>query len=299
LVSKAPEGDAWLHEVKIDGYRAAAVIAGGQVRMLSRNANDWTAKFDPLRHSLAKLKVKSAYLDGEVAVLSSESISDFGALQTALGRIRSGTLVFVVFDILEKDGKDLKALPLSERRDILQKLLAKAPADIQYSEHLVGQGPQFFRVACERGLEGIVSKRAPSPYRSGRGGDWVKVKCSLRQELVIAGYRYATNGSHDLESLLVGYYERGKLVYAGSVGTGWSMKLGRSIMAAVQRKRRDSSPFEAVPRADAKDARRAGPELVCEVQFTAWTKEGRVRHPSFKGMREDKPARDVKREESA
>ena len=130
LVAKAPEGDAWLHEVKIDGYRAAALIAQGKVRMFSRNANDWTAKFDPLPHSLAKLKVTSAYLDGEVAVLNEQGISNFEALQTALGRIRKGSLTFIVFDILEKDGKDLRKLPLIERKAILEKLLAKEPGDI-------------------------------------------------------------------------------------------------------------------------------------------------------------------------
>ena len=144
-----------------------------------------------------------------------------------------------------------------------------------------------------------MSKRSASPYRSGRGGDWVKVKCSLRQELVIGGYRYATNGDSNLGSLLVGYYDAGKLVYAGSVGTGWSIKLGRSIMAAVQRLTQDEPPFTSVPRPDSKDARWAEPRLVCEVQFTEWTKDGRVRHPSFKGLREDKPAKDVKREKPA
>lgn len=142
-----------------------------------------------------------------------------------------------------------------------------------------------------------MSKRADSSYQSGRNGDWVKVKCVLRQEFVIGSYRYATNGTLDLGSLLIGYYEKGKLIYAGSVGTGWSRQLGRSIMAAVQRNGRDDSPFVAVPRPDAKDAKWADPKLVAEVQFTTWTRDGRVWHPSFKGMREDKPAKEVKREE--
>jgi bifunctional non-homologous end joining protein LigD len=239
------------------------------------------------------------YLDGEVAVLTEGGIFSFEALQSALGRTGTGGLVYVVFDILMKDGRDLRALPLVVRNAILEKLLKKAPAEIRYSQHIAGQGPEFYKLACQRDLEGIVSKRAASPYRSGRGGDWLKVKCSLRQELVIAGYRYATNGSSNLGALLVGYYNAKKLIYAGSVGTGWSIKLGRSIMAALQRIAQDRPPFASIPRPDAKAAKWAEPRLVCEVQFTEWTKEGRIRHPSFKGLREDKPTKDVKRERPA
>src|SRR5689334_15642612 len=222
--------------------------------------------------------------------------SDFEALQEALGRTRKGTLTYIVFDILEKDGKDLRELPLIERKAMLQKLLAKSPAGIHFSEYIIGKGPQFFRAACQKHREGIVSKRVDSAYRSGRNGDWLKVKFVLRQAFVIGGYLYATNGTLDLGSLLIGYFEKGKLIYAGSVGTGWSHQLGRSIMAAVQRNGRDDSPFVAVPRPDAKDAKCANPKLVAEVQFTTWTRDGRVRHPSFKGLREDKPAKDVRRE---
>ena len=167
---------------------------------------------------------------------------------------------------------------------------------MQFSSDVTGQGSKFFKLACKRHLEGIVSKRANAPYRSGRSSDWLKTKCTYRQEFVIGGYRRETTGRPNLGSLLIGYYDGAKLIYAGSVGTGWSVQLGRSIMARLLRIGRDSSPFVAVPRPDAKDAHWAEPKLVCEVEFSTWTRDGRVRHPSFKGLREDKPAQEVRRE---
>jgi bifunctional non-homologous end joining protein LigD len=301
LTKMAPEGDSWIHEVKIDGYRTAARIERGQVAMFTRAGNDWTPRFRPIAAILAGLRVRTAYIDGEIAVLTNEAISDFGALQEALGRHGgSAELVYVAFDILHLDGRDLRALPLVERKAILEKLLAKLPkgSTVQFSQHVTGQGPEFFKVACQRHLEGIVSKRATSPYLAGRGGDWVKTKCTYRQKFVVGGYRYETTGRSNLGSLLIGYYDRGKLIYAGSVGTGWSVQIGRSILSKLQRITADASPFVAVPRPDAKDARWAEPELVAEVEFTTWTRDGRVRHPSFKGMREDKPAKTVRREKA-
>jgi bifunctional non-homologous end joining protein LigD len=299
LVDDALEGDDWLHEIKIDGYRIGARIDLGKVQMFTRRGNDWTARFRPIAGVLAGLPVKSAYLDGEIAILTAEGVSDFGALQEALGKHGgSRGMACIVFDILHLDGRDLRSLPLVERKATLEKLLAKQPArsPVQYSSHIVGQGAEFFALACKRHLEGIISKRVDAPYRAGRSGEWLKTKCTYRQEFVIGGYCLETSGRPNLGSLLIGYYDNGKLVYAGSVGTGWSIQLGRSIMAKLRRIGRDASPFVAVPRPDAKDARWSEPKLVCEVQFTTWTGDGRVRHPSFKGMREDKPAKSVKRE---
>jgi bifunctional non-homologous end joining protein LigD len=192
----------------------------------------------------------------------------------------------------------LRPLPLIERKTILAKLLAKLPvrSPVQFSSDVTGQGAKFFKLACKRHLEGIVSKRASAPYRSGRSSDWLKTKCTYRQEFVIGGYRRETTGRPNLGSLLIGHHERGKLIYAGSVGSGWSVQLGRSIMAALQQIGRETSPFVAVPRPDAKDAHWTDPKLVCEVEFSTWTRDGRVRHPSFKGMREDKAAKEVRRE---
>jgi bifunctional non-homologous end joining protein LigD len=299
LVDRPPEGDAWLNEIKIDGYRVGARIDRGKVRMLTRHGNDWTPRFRPIAAILAELPVKAAYLDGEIAVLTAEGISDFGALQEALGRHGgSREMAFVVFDILHLDGRDLRPLPLLERKTILEKVLAQLPvrSPVQFSSGVTGQGARSFRLACKRHLEGIVSKRANAPYRSSRSSDWLKVKCTRRQEFVVGGYRRETTGRPNLGSLLIGYYERGKLIYAGSVGTGWSVQLGRSIMAALQPIGRETSPFVAVPWPDAKDAKWSEPRLVCEVEFSQWTREGRVRQPSFKGMREDKAAKEVRRE---
>jgi bifunctional non-homologous end joining protein LigD len=300
LVQRPPEGDAWLHEIKIDGYRIAARIERGKVRMLTRHGNDWTPRFRPIAVILAELPVKAAYIDGEVAVLTPHGISDFGALQQALGRHGgSREMAFVVFDILHLDGRDLRPLPLVERKTILEKVVVNLPvrSPVQFSSDVTGQGPKFFKLACRRHLEGIVSKRADAPYRSGRSSDWLKTKCTYRQEFVIGGYRRETTGRPNLGSLLLGYFDRSRLIYAGSVGTGWSVQLGGSIMAALQRISRNPSPFVAVPRPDAKDAKWVEPRLVCEVEFSTWTRDGRVRHPSFKGMREDKAAKEVRREE--
>jgi bifunctional non-homologous end joining protein LigD len=300
LVDRPPEGDAWLHEVKVDGYRVGARIEHGKVRMLTRHGNDWTPRFRPIAAILADLPVKAAYVDGEIAVLTPEGVSDFGALQEALGRHGgSREMAFVIFDILHLDGRDLRPLPLVERKAILAKVLAQLPvrSPVQFSSDVTGQGAKFFKLACRLHLEGIVSKRANAPYRSSRSSDWLKVKCTLRQELVIGGYRRETTGRPNLGSLLIGYNDRGKLIYAGSVGTGWSIQLGRSIMATLQRISRDTSPFVAVPRPDAKDAHWTDPKLVVEVEFSTWTRDGRVRHPAFKGLREDKAAKEVRREE--
>ena len=299
LVKRAPAGDAWLHEVKLDGYRVGARIERGKVRLLTRHANDWTPRFRPIAAILAELPVRTAYIDGEIAVLTPEGVSDFGALQEALGRHGgSREMAFIIFDILHLDGRDLRLVPLIERKAILAKLLAKVPvrSPLQFSADVTGQGPEFFKLACRRHLEGIVSKRANAPYRSGRSSDWLKTKCTLRHEFVVGGYRRETTGRPNLGSLLIGHYDRGRLIYAGSVGTGWSIQLGRSIMAALQCISRETSPFIAVPRPDAKDAKWAEPKLVAEVEFTTWTRDGRVRHPSFKGMREDKAPREVRRE---
>jgi bifunctional non-homologous end joining protein LigD len=268
--------------------------------MLTRHGNDWTPRFRPHRRDPSRAAGQGGLLDGEIAVLTAEGVSDFGALQEALGRHGgSREMAFIVFDILHLDGRDLRPLPLIERKVILEKVLAKLPvrSPVQFSADVARQGAKFFALACKRHLEGIVSKRANAPYRSGRSSDWQKTKCTYRQEFVIGGYRRETSGRPNLGSLLLGYFNRGKLIYAGSVGTGWSIQLGRSIMASLQKISRETSPFVAVPRPDAKDANWTDPKLVCEVEFSTWTRDGRVRHPSFKGMREDKAAKEVRREE--
>jgi bifunctional non-homologous end joining protein LigD len=302
LVSKPSQGEQWLHEIKFDGYRVAARIVSGNVRMLTRHGLDWTAKFTPIADAIAGLKVRSAYIDGEVAVVDSGDVTDFAGLREALSEGKVNRLAYYAFDLLHLNGKDWRPLPLVDRKIALRHLLSRAGVDpwVQYSAHVTGQGSGFFKEACRAELEGIVSKRADSPYRSGRGGDWLKTKCVQRQEFVIGGWRPSAAPGREFGSILVGYYDHGQLRYAGKVGTGFPPAEGRNMVARLRKHERRQSPFdEPVPRPDAREARWVDPVNVAEVEFTAWTRDGRVRHPSFKGFREDKNPREVKRERPA
>jgi bifunctional non-homologous end joining protein LigD len=298
LVDRAPPGAEWVHEMKFDGYRTAARIEAGKARMLTRNGLDWSDRFGPIAAAAAAQKARTAYLDSEVVVLDEAGISDFGGLQDALSEHRAGRMVYFAFDVLHLDGKDLTGLPLVDRKAALEELLfgVDRVAPIRFSDHYVGRGPEFFEQACRLMLEGIVSKRAGAPYRPGRSADWLKTKCTRRQEVVIGGWRRSTASGRDLGSLLVGYYRDGKLQYAGKVGTGFSQKVGRELIAKLEKHGRKDSPFVDVPRAEGRDARWVEPALVAEVEFTAWTRDGHLRHPSFKGLREDKGPREVRAE---
>ena len=300
LVDAAPSGDAWHHEIKFDGYRVAARLTGGKVTLLTRRGFDWTDRFRPIADELRLLKRRDVYLDGEVVALTSAGISDFGSLQEALSSQRGDQLVYYVFDLLHLGSKDLRREPLRERKAKLADLLATdSMPRIRLSEHIAGGGAAFFKQACKARLEGIMSKRADAPYRSGRGGDWLKVKCTKRQELVVGGWKQSDKKGRALASLLLGYYDKGKLIYAGKVGTGFGIKQGYELVAQLSKRSRDGSPFVDVPRAEGRDALWTEPRMVVEVEFTEWTRDGYVRHPSIQGIREDKPARQVRREKAA
>jgi bifunctional non-homologous end joining protein LigD len=299
-VEQPPEGDEWLHEIKYDGYRILARREGPSVALLSRRGHDWTAKFPTVRRSVERLPAQRLLLDGEVAVLLSDGRTSFQALQHALGR-PSAHLVYFVFDLLHLDGQDLRAAPLQARKDALEALLARAPeaGSIRFSGHVAGQGPEFFRQACRRGIEGIVSKRRDVPYQGGRGGAWLKVKCFARQELVIGGFTEPEGSRTGLGALLVGHYDsEGRLVFAGKVGTGFTHKtlvdLRRRLTPLEQR----DCPFEVSAPTGVlrRNAHWVRPELVAEVAFFEWTEDGRLRHPSFQGLREDKAPREIRRE---
>jgi bifunctional non-homologous end joining protein LigD len=298
LTDKAPAGDGWLHEIKLDGYRTAARLEVGKVRMLTRSGLDWTARFRPIAAALAVPKIRAAYLDGEIAVLGEDGVTSFAALQDALSRGQAQRLTYHVFDLLHLDGRDLTGLPLVERKALLQPLLAGLPkgAPVRYSDHVLGQGPKFFAHACKLHLEGIVSKRAAATYRSRRTEDWLKVKCLSRQEFVIGGWMRSDKPGRELRSLLLGYYEGGKLVFAGKAGTGFGLAAGRELAERLGKIERDTPPFVSVPRAYQRGTRWVDPRLVAEVTFTTWTADNLLRHPSFEGLREDKPARAVERE---
>jgi bifunctional non-homologous end joining protein LigD len=228
-------------------------------------------------------------------VLGEDGATSFAALQDALLRGQAERLTYHVFDLLHLDGRDLTGLPLIERRALLAPLLAGLPkgGPVRYSDHVEGQGPAFFVQPCKHQLEGIVSKRAAAPYRSRRTEDWLKVKCLSRQEFVIiGGWMASDKPGRSLRSLLLGYYYRGKLVFAGMAGTGFGLAVGGELAERLRKIERDTPPFASVPRA----SRWVDPRLVAEVTFTTWTADNLLRHPSLEGLREDKPAKDVKLE---
>jgi bifunctional non-homologous end joining protein LigD len=301
LVDEAPEGDDWLHEQKFDGYRILASLDHGAVELHSRRFNDWTEQFPSVAEAVSHLRAKRAVLDGEVAVVMPDGRTSFQALQNAFGR-RDANIVYFVFDLLELDGEDVAKLPLERRKEMLVKLLGKKPDGvIRYSDHVIGHGGEFFRLACKQGLEGIISKRRDKPYIPGRGSSWQKTKCLLRQEFVIGGYTDPEGARTHVGALLVGYHEEGMLKYAGKVGTGFSMKTLVELKKALTPLEMAKCPFGPEPSRSWTGPNRhwVAPRLVCEIAFSEWTNDGRLRHPSFQGIREDKPAKDIIRERAA
>ena len=297
LVDRAPAGEAWLHEMKYDGYRILARIEHGRVRLLSRNGRDWTDNFPTIAKALGRLDVDRAFLDGEVAVLLENGTTSFQALQNHLSGLPEGQLTYLVFDCLHLNGLDLTGARLEERKRLLADLLESVPdaGALRYSDHVVGDGPAFFAQACRHGLEGIVSKLRDAPYRSTRSREWLKVKCFKRQEVVIGGYTDPEGSRVGLGALLAGVYEKGRLVYAGKIGTGFTEKTLRELTSRLRALEREACPFASQP-AGVGRPHWVKPELVAEVSFTEWTGDGRMRHPSFLGLRKDKPATSVVRE---
>ena len=300
LVDAPPEGDEWLHELKFDGYRILAELERGRVRLWSRRFRDWTAQFPTIADAVAALPATRALIDGEVCAVMPDGRTSFQALQNALGT-RSAQLAYFAFDLLAVDGDDLAAAPLEQRKARLAALVREAPGVVRYSDHVIGGGAAFFRAACARGLEGIVAKRRDARYTPGRGTSWLKIKCLLRQELVIGGFTEPEGSRTDLGALLVGYHEGGALVYAGKVGTGFTRKTLAELRAALDPLATPRCPFSPEPpRAWTGAARHwVRPALVAEVAFSEWTNDGRMRHPSFQGLRRDKRAAEVVRERPA
>ena len=301
-VDAPPEGDGWLHELKYDGYRIAAGISGGDVKLLTRNGNDWTSKFPSIARALSRLPVKEAWLDGEVVSIKEDGTTSFEGLQAALSAGTDKGLVYVIFDIVYYNGYSLEAAPLSDRKLLAAAVLSSEKVErrlLRFSEHVEGRGADFFDNACALNIEGIVSKRKEAPYVQGRTRSWVKVKCFERQEFVIGGYTEPGGGREGFGALLIGVFDsHGRFIYSGRVGTGFN---GRLITELLERLREIAEPrplFHNPPVGpDAKGVHWVRPELVAEVAFTQWTREGVLRHPSFQGLREDKPAREVFHEE--
>jgi bifunctional non-homologous end joining protein LigD len=296
LVSHPPKGENWVHEIKFDGYRLLARIQDGETRLITRAHNDWTGKFSSIASALSGLHCRNALLDGEVVNQDPQGGMTFHGLQQALSEGRQGELHYYAFDLLFLDGKDLQHRPLLERKALLKKLLKRAPAEIHYSEHFTAAGADVLAHACDIALEGIVSKRADRPYRQGRSLDWMKSKCILEQEVVIGGYTTQPKHPGTLAALLTGYQKDGALVYSGKVGTGFSQEDAAKVLKRLKGLSRKRSPFVSVPTAARRGACWVDPELVAQVNFSEWTADGRMRHPSYQGLREDKPAGDVVRE---
>jgi bifunctional non-homologous end joining protein LigD len=298
LVKEAPPGDEWLHEMKLDGYRMLTRIEKGAACMLSRNGKEWTDNFTTIARTVARLPVESAWIDGEVVVMESDGRTSFQSLQNVLAGDHAGKLHYFVFDLLYLNGYDLRRVPLVERKKLLERLLKDAPASIRFSTHVQGRGEAFFKEACRHKLEGIVSKRAQSAYLAGRCRDWLKVKCSLRQELVIGGYTDPQGSRTGFGALLLGVYEKdGTLSYSGKVGTGFNEATLGELYKNVKALETKEPAFRNPPRGyEAKGAHWIRPELVAEIEFTEWTNDDTLRHPSFQGLREDKKAKDVMRE---
>jgi bifunctional non-homologous end joining protein LigD len=307
LVKKPPVGDAWLYEAKLDGYRIVARLESGKARLITRNGNDWTARMPLLADEVAKLDLQSGWIDGEIVVMNGKGVPDFNALQNAMDASKAAAVSYFVFDLPFADGYDLRAAPLRARRDLLKQVLAAHAGErVRFSDDFPADGETMLKAACRMGLEGIVAKRRDALYVSTRAASWLKIKCSARQEFVVVGFVDRTGSRSEIGSLLLGFYDKGQLRYAGSVGTGWDMRTAADLhkrLAKIETGKPALDPAELKPGRWSK--RKTGterwvrPALVVEIEFTEWTPDGHVRHPSFQGLRVDKSAADVVREQPA
>jgi bifunctional non-homologous end joining protein LigD len=302
VATVVPDGDHWLHEIKLDGYRLLAHFDGGHVRLLTRHGLDWSQRFHVLAHALDHTPIQEAILDGEVVVLDEQGISSFQALQNALQSVPSkgAAMVYYAFDLPYLDGWDLRDVSLEQRKALLRQLIPSdgpSSATLRFSDHVVGHGPASREQACRMGLEGIVCKRRDAVYRSGRTTTWLKAKCAARQEFVIGGFTDPGGSREHFGALLLGLFDHGDLLYAGKCGSGFSEAGLSELHRKLRPLEQAQAAFRNPPRgADARGVHWLRPALVAEISFTGFTDDGRARHAIFQGLREDKPASEVKRE---
>ena len=296
LVAKAPTGGQWLHEIKYDGYRIQARLEAGRVKLLTRNGHDWSKRFGKeILAAIQEIPAGRAIIDGEIVVETESGTSDFSALQADLSEGKTDRFLFYAFDLLHLDNMDLRGASLLDRKEVLRRLLPGGSKVLRLSEHFEEDGDLILRHACRLSLEGIISKQKNARYQSGRNKSWVKSKCSERQEFVIAGYVPSTTARKAVGSLLLGVFDRGKLNYVGRVGTGFTSTVAADLMRRLERLRTADSPFQGKkPQAqETRKVRYARPELVAEVEVRGWTADKILRHASFRGLREDKNAKQV------
>lgn len=287
-----PAGNDWLHEIKFDGYRIQAVMHGGKIRLFTRNKLDWTKKYERVAKALAALKLGDGTLDGELVAMNDAGKASFSLMQAA-GDDPSIRLVYHVFDLLNEDGVDLRSLPLATRKARLASLIGAGSQFVKYSDHIIGDGDQVSASACSMKLEGVISKRADAKYSSGRSPMWIKSKCIGEDEFVIGGYRLSDKQGRAFRSLLVGEFDKGKLIYRGRVGTGFNDETFKTLLPQLKKLTRKTSPFVSTT-ADAKrNAVWVEPKIVAQIAYLETTPDGHLRHPSYLGLREDKQAKDV------
>ncbi len=310
LVGSRPVAGSWIYEIKFDGFRALAFRGGVETRILSRNQMDLGKKFPSIAAAIGKLAVQDAIIDGEIVALDEEGRSSFQLLQGFDMGTERPPISFYAFDLLQLNGEDLKALPIEVRKAKLAELLMNPPNALRYSISFSKDIDELLEKAKSLGLEGLIGKRSGSQYEVGkRSGAWIKIKLHLEQEFVIAGFTDPEGSRKHFGSLLVGFYEGKRLKFAGRVGTGFNEELLRSLYSQLSKQTVESCPFFNVPTpgrsrwdqgltpADLKRCHWVKPKLVCQVKFSEWTRDDRLRQPVFLGLREDKNASEVVREE--
>ena len=304
LVEKPPSGPQWLHEIKLDGFRMAARIDNGRAQLLTRTGLDWTEKYPSAIAALSHLSVKTAYLDGELCGVDEAGLPTFAHTQAATDGERNVQLVYYVFDLLHLDGRDVSPLPLIERKALLEPLVSGKPG-LQFNGHETGDGDLILKHAGKLGFEGVVSKTIDAPYAPGNRGLWRKAKSLNRQEFVIVGWSDPEGSRPHLGALLLGYYrDDGKLIYAGRVGTGMPDKVLADLRRRLDPLARKTSPLDVLPPRKTRfgsplvlsRVHWVEPKLVAEITYLTWTADNLLRHTVYVGLREDKPADQVRRE---